>query len=166
MTIAKWDRKWSCLHLQSPCVSTSTPALDCTASLSGNKPCTSMAKAELCGFHHLCAKISHYSSPVLGQTGELPGPQVAPGKGPALVVTLSLPHLGQVLEAPTRWGHPKTSKGSLGWKKSQLIWKSTDQPRAQFQAFRECTLTNMHNKHAFSGTKIKMHTKLQALQNP
>lgn len=52
-----------------------------------------------CASHLPCAKRSHYCSPVLGQTGGLPGSQVAPCKGSALVVTQSLPQLGQVAGA-------------------------------------------------------------------
>lgn len=56
-------------------------------------------QAERCASHLLCAIRSHYCKPVLGQTGELPGSQLTPCKGSALVVTQSLPHLGQVAGA-------------------------------------------------------------------
>lgn len=64
-------------------------------------------QAEHWASHFPCAKISHYSSPVLGQTEEVPGFQAAPSRGSALVVTLSLPHLGQVAGGSHKMRPPK-----------------------------------------------------------
>lgn len=66
-----------------------------------------MAEAELCASHFPCVKMCHYLSPVWEQTGELPGSQVPPHKGSALVVTLSLPPLGQVAGGSHKMRPPK-----------------------------------------------------------
>lgn len=145
----------------SPCVGTSTSALDCTANLSGNKPWASAVKR---GRQNIVLPTSPVPKQVI--TGVLFQRRQENCQGPEQILAEDRPWS---LSPHVTWGRwlqtsPKDRhKGRLGWRKPHLIWKSTDRPRAQFQAFRECSL---HNKHVFPRIKIKMHKKHQTLQNP